>query len=154
MDVLIVERDELVAEFLATALADDGLSAGILYTEQDVEAVDDPPRVVVTSINRKGEDLKGLAAGRDLCRRWRCVGVVYLAALWPAKLRALSPRERFLEKPLSLPRMTAAVRELLGYENQLQTGLGARCRIITSTWARQSQRQASGFRLGLIGSYA
>jgi len=121
MDVPIVERDELVAEFLATALAEDGITSAILPTEQDADAIEDPPFVVITGMNRRGEDLKGLEEGRKLCRRWRC-GAVYLAALWPVRLKGFSSRERFLPKPLSLARMTREVRELLRYEKQPQMG--------------------------------
>jgi hypothetical protein len=57
--------------------------------------------VVITGINRYGEDLQGLEAARSLRSRWPCLGVVYMAALWPVRLRrqALGIRERFVTKP-------------------------------------------------------
>ena len=66
------------------------------------------------SLNREGDDLKGMAAARELCARWRCAGILYLAALWPARLPGLSERERFLPKPVRLSKLARTVRELLG----------------------------------------
>jgi hypothetical protein len=60
--------------------------------------------------------MKGWAAARTLRARWPAVGVVFMAALWPARLcrNALSVRDRFLTKPMRMDTMTRAVRELLG----------------------------------------
>jgi hypothetical protein len=41
MDVLILESDDLVAEVLADVLADEGLTASVMATEQEAEAI--PP---------------------------------------------------------------------------------------------------------------
>jgi DNA-binding response OmpR family regulator len=126
MDVLIVERDELVAEVIADALADGGIGSVILHDEADAFAIpgDDVPRVVITGMNRRGEDLNGLAVARRLRSRWPALAVVYMAALWPARLqrRALSFRERFLAKPLHIAKLTATVRELLGCVGTHQPG--------------------------------
>ena len=118
MDVLILERDPLVAEVLADALADEGLTTAVTPTEQEAAVIDDPPRVVITSINRTGEDLKGLEVSRALCARWRCNGAIYMAALWPLRLRekVLSGQERFLPKPVQMTQFLRAVRELLGFD--------------------------------------
>ena len=108
MDVLIVERDELVAEILVDALTDDGLTASVVRTEQDAAGLpeDDLPSVVITGMNRSAEDMKGMETARRLCSRWRCLGIIYMAALWPVRLRqeALMVTERFLAKPVSMPK--------------------------------------------------
>ena len=59
MDVLIVERDGLVAEVIADALADGGIVSFILHDEADAFAIpqDEAPQVVITGMNRRGEDL-------------------------------------------------------------------------------------------------
>ena len=118
MDVLIVEHDGLVAEVIADALADGGIVSFILHDEADAFAIpqDEAPQVVITGMNRSGEDLNGLAVARRLRSRWPALAVVYMAALWPAWLqrRALSFRERFLSKPVHIAKLTATVRELLG----------------------------------------
>ena len=117
MDVLILERDELVAEIVVDVLENDGLTAAIMRTDHAAKTAYFPeaPRVVVTSINRCGEDLKGMETARELRSRWRSLAIIYLAALWPARLhrQALSTRERFLPKPVSIDRLTDAVRDLL-----------------------------------------
>jgi CheY-like chemotaxis protein len=117
MDVLIVERDGLVAEVIADALADDGITATVVPDEQGALAIpaEEALRVVITGMNRSGEDMKGLAAARMLRARWPALGVIFMAALWPALLsrNALSGRDRFLSKPVKLTHMTHTVRELL-----------------------------------------
>jgi hypothetical protein len=73
-------------------------------------------------MNRNSEDMAGMATARRLCSRWRCRGIIYLAALWPARLQreALSVSERFLPKPVSMSQMTHTVRELLGFRREDQ----------------------------------
>jgi DNA-binding response OmpR family regulator len=128
MDVLIVERDDLVAEILVDALTDDGITASVVRTEQDAARIPegDLPSVVITGMNRSAEDMKGMETARRLCSRWRCLGIIYMAALWPVRLReeALMVTERFLAKPVSMTKMTGTVRELLGYpgETKYQPG--------------------------------
>jgi DNA-binding response OmpR family regulator len=117
MDVLIVERDELLAEVIAAALIDDGITVTVVSDEQRALAIfaETGPHVVITGMNRSNEDMKGLAAAHTLRARWPAVGVVFMAALWPARLcrNALSARDRFLTKPVRMATMTHAVRELL-----------------------------------------
>jgi DNA-binding response OmpR family regulator len=117
MDVLIVERDPMVAEVLADALADDGITADI--TADEDQAIADchgsGARVVITGINRRGEDIKGMQFGRAMRARCPFLSVVYLAALWPVMIsrRALDARERFLSKPVHVAKLVNTVRELL-----------------------------------------
>jgi DNA-binding response OmpR family regulator len=75
-------------------------------------------------MNRRGEDLNGLAVARRLRSRWPALAVVYMAALWPVRLqrRALSFRERFLPKPVHIAKLIATVRELLGCVETHQPG--------------------------------
>jgi DNA-binding response OmpR family regulator len=77
-------------------------------------------------MNRSAEDMKGMDTARRLCSRWRCVGIIYMAALWPVCLRqeALMVTERFLAKPVSMTKITGTVRELLGCpgEKEYQPG--------------------------------
>jgi DNA-binding response OmpR family regulator len=117
MDVLIVERDELLAEVIADALIDDGITVTVVADEQRALAMpaETGPSVVIPGMNRSDEDIKGLAAARALRARWPALGVVFMAALWPARLcrNALSARDRFLTKPMRMATMTHAVRELL-----------------------------------------
>ena len=117
MDVLFVERDQMVAEVLADALADVGITADITADEDQAIAGchDSGTRVVITGINRRGEDIKGMEFGRAMRARCPFLTVIYLAALWPVMLcrRALDPRERFLSKPVPLAKLVSTVRELL-----------------------------------------
>ena len=59
MDVLIVERDELIAEVLSDALSADGISVAIMPNEEEAMRAcrDGSPRVVITGINRRSEDI-------------------------------------------------------------------------------------------------
>jgi DNA-binding response OmpR family regulator len=117
MDVLIVERDPMVAEVLADALADVGITADITADEEKAIAGchDSGTRVVITGINRRGEDIKGMKFGRAMRARCPFLSVVYLAALWPVTLsrRALDAHERFLSKPVAMAKLVSTVRELL-----------------------------------------
>jgi DNA-binding response OmpR family regulator len=68
MDVLIVERDELFAEVLSDALSADGISVAIVPNEEEAMRAcrDGSPRVVITGINRRSEDMKGLYFARAM----------------------------------------------------------------------------------------
>jgi CheY-like chemotaxis protein len=95
MDVLIVERDELIGTVLADALDQDGLTATLVPDEQ--EAFDlpphDAPRVVITGMNRgHNEDMAGLHIARALRKKWPGIAVIYIAALWPVHLPFLRKR--------------------------------------------------------------
>ena len=119
MDVLIVERDELIAATLADALADGGIAAGVATDDEALALALTPaasPHVVITGMNRTHqEDLAGQDVVRTLRRKWPALCVVYLAALWPARLQrsALAAGERFLSKPVALTKMIRTVQELL-----------------------------------------
>jgi DNA-binding response OmpR family regulator len=117
MDVLIIEHDGLLAAVLADALTDGGISVVAVPDENEAMAAcrDDPPRLVITSINRRGEDMKGLQMARAMRARWPGVAAVYLAALWPVLLhrRGLDIQERLLSKPVGLGKLVQTVRELL-----------------------------------------
>ena len=117
MDVLIVERDELIAEVLSDALSADGISVAIVQNEEEAMRTcrDGSPRVVITGINRRSEDMKGLYFARAMRVRCPRLAVVFMAALWPVKLHrcALGIRERFLTKPVAMVKLVRIVRELL-----------------------------------------
>jgi CheY-like chemotaxis protein len=117
MDVLIVERNELIAATLADALADGGIDVEITTDDEALAlAPTAPPQVVITGMNRTPhEDLAGRDLIRTLRRKWPALCVVYLAALWPARLQrsALAAGERFLSKPVAPTKIIRAVRELL-----------------------------------------
>ena len=117
MDVLIVERDELVGSMLTDVLDGEGISAAVLPDEEALKLPpEDAPRVVITGMNRThDEDLTGLKLVSAMRRKWPHVCAIYLAALWPARLprRALAAGERFLAKPVRLTTMIRVVRELL-----------------------------------------
>jgi DNA-binding response OmpR family regulator len=117
MDVLIVERDELVGSMLTDVLDGEGISAAVLSDEEALKLPpEDAPRVVITGMNRThDEDLMGLKLVSAMRRKWPQVCAIYLAALWPARLprRGLGAGERFLAKPVRLTAMIRAVRELL-----------------------------------------
>lgn len=114
MDVLVIEQDEMIGAMLAEALAEDGLSVAVLPDHQALDLAAEP-KVVITGMNRRSEDLRGLGLARKLRARWPGIGVIYLAALWPARLRerSLDLRERFLTKPVRLTRMLDTVRDLM-----------------------------------------
>jgi DNA-binding response OmpR family regulator len=117
MDVLIVERDELIGSMLTDALDGEGISATVLPDERALMLLpDEAPRLVITGMNRThNEDLTGFRLAAALRLKWPQLCTVYLAALWPACLprEALTARERFLTKPVGLTTMIHAVRDLL-----------------------------------------
>ena len=117
MDVLIIERDELVRSVLAETLDGEGISAKAASDEEALKLPsNDAPQMVITGINRgHDEDLTGLEVVAAMRRKWPRLCAVYLAALWPARLRAemLAAGERFLPKPVPLSQMIRTVRELL-----------------------------------------
>jgi DNA-binding response OmpR family regulator len=117
MEVLIVERDELVGATLADTLDAEGIAAAVTSDDEALKLLPgDAPQVVITGINRgHDEDLTGLKVVSAMRRKWPQLCVVYLAALWPARLRRemLTARERFLTKPVRLAQMSRTVRELL-----------------------------------------
>jgi DNA-binding response OmpR family regulator len=117
MDVLIIERDELVGTMLADALADDGITAAVVPDERALALPrDDKPLVVITGMNRgHEEDLTGLTLVRSMRTKWPSLCAIYLASLWPVRLRgdALSAGDRFLAKPFTLAKMIRTVRELM-----------------------------------------
>lgn len=117
MDVLIVEHDELVGAMLMDTLDEEGISAAIASDEEALAlSPDSAPKVVITGINRgHTEDMVGLMVVRAMRRKLPQLCAVYLASLWPVRLRRdmLASRERFLTKPVCLARLTHTVRELL-----------------------------------------
>jgi len=117
MDVLIIDRDELVGSILADTLDAEGIPAAVASDEEALRLPSDcAPRVVITGINRgHNEDMTGLKVVSEMRRRWPRLSAVYLASLWPARLRPemLAARERFLTKPACLAQMAGTVRELL-----------------------------------------
>ena len=117
MDVLIVERDELMGSILADAMDGEGIPFVVASDEEAMKLPpDDAPRVMITGLNRGHyEDLTGLELVADMRRKWPQLCVVYLASLWPVHpRRELAAGERFLTKPVRLTQVTDAVRELLG----------------------------------------
>ena len=72
MDVLIIERDVMLAAVLADSLAEDGVATVVLRDDKEALALPQQsvPRVVITGINRNGEDMRGLAIGRALRARF------------------------------------------------------------------------------------
>jgi len=117
MDVLIVERDELMGSTLLDTLDEAGISAAVASDEKALSLLeDDAPQVVITSIHRgHNEDLTGLRLVSAMRRKWPEICAIYLAALWPARLRRekLGARERFLTKPVRLAQIIRSVQELL-----------------------------------------
>jgi DNA-binding response OmpR family regulator len=118
MDVLIIERDNLVRSMLADTLAVAGISATVLADEEALRLpLDQSPRLVITGLNRTNyeDDLTGLMLVSVLRRKWPRMRAIYLAALCPACLsrQALTARERFLRKPIGLGTIIDTVRELL-----------------------------------------
>ena len=117
MDVLIVERDDLIGAMLTDTLDAEGISAAIASDEEALAlSPDSAPQVVITGINRgHNEDMIGLTVVGAMRRKLPQLCAVYLASLWPVRLRRdmLSPRERFLGKPVCLGRLIRTVRELL-----------------------------------------
>jgi DNA-binding response OmpR family regulator len=117
MDVLIVERDELLGAVLADALAEDGISAAAVPDEKALALPpDQAPLVVITGMNRgHNEDLAGMKLARCLRKKWPTLCIVYLASLWPGRLGrdVLTAGDRFLEKPLAPTQMVRTVRQLM-----------------------------------------
>jgi CheY-like chemotaxis protein len=70
---------------------------------------DDAPQLVITGINRgHDEDLTGLKVVSAMRRKCPRLCVIYLSALWPARLRRemLAAGERFLTKPVRVAQLT------------------------------------------------
>jgi CheY-like chemotaxis protein len=114
MNVLIVEQNELLAVVLADALADEGIEAAVMRDDAAALAACEPdmPQVVVTGINRRRDDMRGLRFGRAIRNRCPLLAVIYMAAIWPAQL-TLCTHERFLAKPLAMGTLIQTVRELM-----------------------------------------
>ena len=114
MDVFIAEQNELLAEVLADALAEEGIEAAVV--PDDAEALStclpDVTQVVVTGLNRRRDDMKGRQFGRAIRNRCPLLAVIYMAALLPTQL-ALDRHERFLAKPMAMETLIQTVRELL-----------------------------------------
>jgi hypothetical protein len=87
MDVLIV--DELMGPMLAETLDAEGISAAVASDEEALKLPPkDAPQVVITGINRgHNEDLTGFRVISALRRTWPTFCVIYVAALWPGRLR-------------------------------------------------------------------
>lgn len=75
-------------------------------------ALPDVTQVVVTGLNRRRDDMKGLQFGRAIRNRCPLLAVIYMAALLPTQL-ALDTHERFLAKPMAMETLIQTVRELL-----------------------------------------
>jgi DNA-binding NtrC family response regulator len=114
MDVLIVERNELLAGVLLDALAVEGIEAAIVPDDEEALATCQPDmaQVVVTGINRRRDDMRGLQFGRAIRNRCPLLAVIYMAALLPPQL-ALNVHERFLVKPMAMETLVQTVRDLL-----------------------------------------
>jgi DNA-binding response OmpR family regulator len=117
MDVLIVERDELLGTVLAEALAEDGISAAVVPDEEALALPpDQAPLVVITGMNRgHNEDLAGMTLARCMRKKWPTLCITYLASLWPARLarEVLTAGDRFLAKPFAPTQMVRTVRQLM-----------------------------------------
>ena len=117
MDVLIIERDELVRSMLTETLEAEGISAAAASDDEALQLLPhEVPRVVITGINRgHNEDMTGLEVVAALRRKWPRICAVYLSALWPLRLSraGLAANERFLPKPVRLAQVVRTVRELL-----------------------------------------
>ena len=117
MDVLIVQRDELLGTVLADALAEDGISAAVVPDEEALALPpDQAPFVVITGMNRgHNEDLAGVTLARCLRKKWPTLCIIYLASLWPARLarEVLTAVDRFLAKPFAPTQMVRTVRQLM-----------------------------------------
>ncbi len=87
MDMLIVERDELVGPMFADALEDEGITVAVAPDEEALKLPpDEAPQVVITGMNRgHQEDLTGKVVSA-MRRKWPGLCVIYLAAMWPVRL--------------------------------------------------------------------
>jgi hypothetical protein len=65
MDVLIVEKNDLLAEVLADAVADDGIEAAVVADDEEALRACQPdlPQVVVTGINRLSDERTAVRPG-------------------------------------------------------------------------------------------
>src|SRR5690242_3670074 len=103
VDMLIIEQEEIIAEVLVDALSAEGIDAAVVGDDRKaIETCEsDAPCVLITRINRRKEDLGGLRLARGMRRKRPLLGVIYMAAVWPAYLHrcALEFRERFLINP-------------------------------------------------------
>jgi hypothetical protein len=99
--------DDCAAEYLAGAINKRQSSKGLPPLGED------DARVVITGINRVQEDMGGWRVVRAMRRRCPRLAAVFMAALWPAQLRGLGCRERFLSKPVHIGKFVRSVKELL-----------------------------------------
>jgi DNA-binding response OmpR family regulator len=102
---------------LIDTLDAEGIPATVASDEEALNLLpDEAPQLVITGIHRgHNEDLTGLEMVTALRRKWPQLCAVYLASLWPARLRreALAAGERFLQKPVRVTQLSRTVRELL-----------------------------------------
>jgi DNA-binding response OmpR family regulator len=114
VDVLLVEDDELVREFLSDGLAELGLRVTQAATAEDVLSLADGlpgPTVLVTDINLPGSDGFSLAAAAR--RRWPGLRTVFMSGR-PMRLDAnlVDPRDVFLTKPFTAQELADAIRSV------------------------------------------
>ena len=117
MDVLIIERDELVRSVLAETLDAEGISATGASDEEALKLPsNDAPQMVITGINRgHDEDLTGLRSG---CGPASKMAAALRRLSRRAVAGALAPRNVGRRRALShqtgsLSQMIRTVRELL-----------------------------------------
>ncbi len=113
MDILLVEDDDSVRDYLYEALVEAGLrieGCGSAEAAMNLLNADHPPNVVVTDINL-GPGMDGLAfarAAREICPG---LPVVFISGRY-SELRNMLPQERFLPKPFTTTALLRAIEDV------------------------------------------
>jgi CheY-like chemotaxis protein len=115
MRVLLVDDDELVRFALMEMLSDAGYE--VVETGDPVDALGlpehlGPPDVLITDIELHSE-LNGFEVASYAHQLWPKVRIILISGL-PADRtgRSLDPRDRYIQKPLSVDRLLGAIAQL------------------------------------------
>lgn len=115
-DVLVLDDEALIREFIAEVLADEGLAVCEAETVHAARQMlrEHGTRLLVADKNlHESED--GHALAREAMRLYPGLLVLYISGRWEA-LRdlALTPRERVLPKPFTAAKLVKVTHELIG----------------------------------------
>jgi DNA-binding response OmpR family regulator len=114
--ILVVEDEQIVREFVAESLLNDGLAVLEAPTAEDALGLAlhaDSPEAVVTDVNL-GPGMDGVRLAREVRRKWPHAGIVIMTGN-PSRIpsQALGPDDQLLMKPFDSPALIRAVRQVM-----------------------------------------
>jgi CheY-like chemotaxis protein len=124
MDVLVVEDEPLVREFVTEWLEEAGLQVGaaasaeVALTVVSAPSGRSPPAVLVADVALGRGAMDGITLAAELRRRWPGLGVVIITGHEPylARCGPPAPNERRLVKPFAPTALVRAVKDVAAPE--------------------------------------